>query len=338
MDELKIIDEINKVDISNIYDERDDGVLVDTTYCKQFKEKDWTEETRCPTYLRIEERICYETNNNQIVISCVDGEKFDIHIAAESLRTYHRKLRLKKEEAKAKERHKTLCRLRQSPGSRKRYEHLYEIGKSKIISEKERFYPKVSSLTHPNSELKEKSLALNKICKRLYDQSVSMQMDGQKRRQDIDNARVVANPLPPRKTQSNWKNSYSGSMKSRGSQRHSSSRTSRSPLVSSNSDEPPTTQEIIDRLYAPSLPMQEYGKKRRNEISKTKDQFNRSLVTEPREVGKSARKSRSSLVSSSLYEPPISQEIIDYLRSLFQCKIMGRSVEMKLIKIKAQSI
>jgi len=292
---VKIIDEFEKVDINNICDAK---------HCNHLKEEGGTEETRCPTYLRIEERICYKPNNNQIVISCVDGEKFDIHIAAESLRTYHRKLRLKKEESKAKERHVTSCRLRQSPSYMKRYEHLHEISKSKKISEKEGFYPKASSLTHPKSQSKENSLALNQICKRLYDQSVSMQMDGKKRRQDIDNARVIANPLPPQEPQSNRKNRNSGSMKSRDFLRRSSSRTSRSPLVSSNSYEPPTPQEIITRLYAPSLPMQEYGKERRDEINKMKTQFNRSMVTESREVGKSARKSRSSLVP---------QEIIDRL-------------------------
>ena len=177
---MKKFDVIDDFGTNSVYDERDDGFLTDTTHSStsRFEEEDWTEETRSPTYLRIEERIFHETNDTQVAISCVDGEKFDTRIAADSLRTYHRKLQMKKEEAKAKERDKTLIRLGlpQSPGSIKRYEFLYKIGKSIIIFKKEKPYLNVSNTTSSSRKLKEKSTPLNQICNRLYDESVTMQI------------------------------------------------------------------------------------------------------------------------------------------------------------------
>jgi len=132
---------ISKIDIINICDEpddvsdmymstgmcvrdgRDDGYLINSKHSNRFDEEDCNNQTDCNACLRVEERTSSERNSDQMVLNCIEGEKFDSHIAAESLRAYERKLQLEKKEAKAQERDKILFRLEQgqSPGHVKRY-------------------------------------------------------------------------------------------------------------------------------------------------------------------------------------------------------------------------
>jgi len=361
MDEIvSNIDIINiceeRDDVSNMYmricvrEGRDDGYLMNSEHSTRFDDEDWNNQTGYKACLRVEERTSSQTKSDRMFLNCINGEKFDSHIAAESLRAYERKLQLEKMEVKAQERDKILFRLEQgqSPGHVKRYERLYEYGKSKIISKNESACPKKPSIIQPNDKLNGKSVALNEICNRLYDKSVTMQVDGKNRRNQIDKARTIANPSPllnrrsrshspwtartkrlaseastqqevvdrlyvpskPKQEDENGRRtrSGSGSFNPRGVRSQSLSRASRSTGISTKGDKPPVPQEIVARLYAPSIPMQEYGKERRQEISALGSFKSRGVRSQP-----SSRASRSTDILSEGDKSPISQDIVDRL-------------------------
>lgn len=186
-------------------------------------------------------------------------EKFDLFSATESLRIYCNKLQSEKKKAKEKERVAALQRLGRDPSSTQRYEELYKMGKSKIISEKDN--SKVLDIK-VERQTNSQSPSPQEVMDRLYGRSIPMQNFGRDRREEISKMRALSNTRNPIKV--NFAPSPCP---------FPTSPTAPSPK-SGHPSPSPTPEEVMERLYSRSLPMSEYGKERREEINKMRAQSN----------------------------------------------------------------
>jgi len=192
--------------------------------------------------------------------SSSDGdEKFDLFTATESLRLYCNKLQSEKKIAKERERAAILHRIGRCPSSTQRYEELYNMGKSRIISEKEHSKGPEIKIERRSCS---RSPAPQEVMERLYERSIPMQNFGKDRRKEIDKMRALSN------TRSSMNVNLSSSP-------CASTRTSTTlPPKLRASSPSPTSEEVIERLYGRSLRMKELGKERRKEINKIRAQSN----------------------------------------------------------------
>jgi len=191
--------------------------------------------------------------SNKAQVSVDLSEKFDKHVASESLQTYMHKLLCEKNGKKQRQNlaaRRRLGRTRASSASSvERYEDLYEMGKAKIMLDKERSISKASDNVTHGLKADQIPLSQRKICSRLYDQSARMQQNGKKRRQEIGSKSV---PRPQRSSV----RMHSIEVKSRPSNN----------VLDSHVRSFPPWQEVMHRLYKPSQTKQEYGKIRRESI------------------------------------------------------------------------
>lgn len=230
--------------------------------------------------------------NYRVRSNSVSDEKFDLSSATEGLRMYCNKLQAEKKESKERERAATVRRLGRDPCLVQRYEELYNIGKSRLISER------------VNSKMPEKKIdkransqspSARKVMDRLYGRSISMQSVGRGRREEISKMRALSNTRSPINM-------------SVSPLPHSLPKSSSTLSYRSSS---PSPQTVVDRLYGRATNIKELGRERRDEVNKIRAQSN------PR---KPPRANRSSLPYNSS-----SQALADRLYSRsYQMQKLGR--------------
>jgi len=182
----------------------------------------------------------------------------------------------KKNKRKKDERAATLLRLGRDPSSIQRYEELYNMGKDRLIIEKEN-----SKLLPEKSEIRSnpQSSSPQVVMNRLYGRSKIMQNLGRDRREKITRTRALSNTRSPITTNM-----------SPSPRRFSTSLvTKRSPSPS-----PPKPDLVISRLYGRAISMSERGKERREEINTMRAQSNPRHRPKNKVSTPSSRHSRSS--------------------------------------------
>jgi len=249
-----------------------------------------------------------DMSNEKRTWSPVGEEKFDLHTARERLRSYQKKLQSEQKECKAKETALALDRLGVNPDSiNKRFEDLHQMGKTKIISEKEnsKKNPKISREFRWKNKSNSSSPSPQEVIDRLYGRSIPMQEFGRGRREEILKARAASQSKSPIRIQRTSPSS-SPSPTRRRSKRYTSSSVSPSP------------EDVMKRLYNRSLPMQEFGRERREEVSRRRESPNPRRVLKVPSPSRRKGSANLSLKSSNSSASPTPQEIINrlYNRSL----------------------
>jgi len=169
-------------------------------------------------------------------------EKFDIQGAKDYLRQYTVKLQ---SDRKRKKKHQFISRfsVNHSNQNDRHFEHLYEMGKAKVRSERD---DKCTSRMDTSLfKTDSNPSSTNEIINRLYERSRMMQTSGKQRREEIDRLRELSNLLPQDRPALN-KKIYS--------------------IHSLRSPNSLAKRKTVDRLYSRSMSMQIMGRQRRNKI------------------------------------------------------------------------
>jgi len=167
-----------------------------------------------------------------------DFGNFDLQAAKDYLRHYANKLTSRRERDKKNQAQNQPKRM---PGDNVRLEHLYELGKAKVILERNLH----THIQPPSLKLDCVTPSAGEVINRLYEKSRTMQRNGRHRREEIDRLRGLSNLIPHDKSSTSKKKTV-----------HS--------LHSLRSPESLAQPEItVHRLYGRSSSMQIIGRGRR---------------------------------------------------------------------------